>query len=205
MSSKFEKQIICILHSQHDCAYRRSYARGCDLKIVDDFATAQCPYRIEATVLAAAKQEESPVSDVQQPQYAIAAALAPDSVTGESAIKQCLPICNACGKIMSLESIEMGIKGHRFICACGHKFNAVLVEQSLYDSVPSKKDGILPLEKGKCDDCFYWEQLETDLAGKCRRYPPVRFPGEDYDDYYFPCPQSNTWCGEFKRKVTAES
>ena len=134
-----------------------------------------------------------------------AAALAPDSVTGESAIKQCLPICNACGKIMSLESIEMGIKGHRFICACGHKFNAVLVEQSLYDSVPSKKDGILPLEKGKCDDCFYWEQLETDLAGKCRRYPPVRFPGEDYDDYYFPCPQSNTWCGEFKRKVTAES
>ena len=63
MSSEFEKQIICVLHSQHDCAYRRSYSRGCDLKIVDEFATAQCPYRIEAVVLAAKIKVSPETSD----------------------------------------------------------------------------------------------------------------------------------------------
>lgn len=68
MSSKIEKQFICVLNTFHDCSYRRSYSRGCDLRVVDEFATATCPHRFEATVLAAAEKEESPVSDVQQPQ-----------------------------------------------------------------------------------------------------------------------------------------
>lgn len=67
MEDDFRPQIICLLHNQHDCEYRSSYEQSCRLKVSDGFVKANCPYRIEATVLAAAEKEESPVSDVQQP------------------------------------------------------------------------------------------------------------------------------------------
>lgn len=66
MSTKGDKQFICTLHTQHECSYQRSYHRDCELEVRGDFATASCPFRLEAVVLAAAKPVESPENVVQQ-------------------------------------------------------------------------------------------------------------------------------------------
>lgn len=67
MSSKIKKEFICILHSEDEGCGSKGYNRECDLKTRSPYATATCPYRVEA-VLAAAEKEESPVSGVQQGQ-----------------------------------------------------------------------------------------------------------------------------------------
>lgn len=67
MISKFEKEFICMLHSNHDCE-NRNYRKNCAMSEDSGYAKRTCQYRVEAVVLAAAENEESPVSDVQQPQ-----------------------------------------------------------------------------------------------------------------------------------------
>jgi hypothetical protein len=56
-SKDFKTQTICTLHREHPCSYRRSYEQSCDLKLVDEYATASCSYRIIATVLPLVEKE----------------------------------------------------------------------------------------------------------------------------------------------------
>ena len=55
----------------------------------------------------------------------------------------------------------------------------------------------------KCEECKYWEELETYGSGYgvgyCHRYPPLRDEGEDTGNHHI-WVDSNDWCGEFEGK-----
>jgi hypothetical protein len=62
-----DKEFICTLHSQHHCEELRSYSRLCELKIDHKYITKSCKYRLEAVVISAAEQGESPENVTQHP------------------------------------------------------------------------------------------------------------------------------------------
>lgn len=70
----------------------------------------------------------------------------------------------------------------------------------------------------KCSDCRWFVHAADsgidakyfeEGVGVCHRYPPVASDVSDDDEKiaedYFPCVHEDAFCGEFKRRVKAES
>lgn len=62
-----KEQILCLLHTDHDCHYRSSYDHECRLAKVDGFAVFSCLYRRQTTTLGLAANPEVPSENVEQP------------------------------------------------------------------------------------------------------------------------------------------
>ncbi|MFA5166817.1 MAG: hypothetical protein WC449_06030 [Candidatus Paceibacterota bacterium] len=75
-----DKEIICTLHSQHSCEHIRSYSRTCELNTNHKYVSTNCKYRLEAVVLSAAGQGESPENVVQQTNGAKPSEIAADTM-----------------------------------------------------------------------------------------------------------------------------
>jgi hypothetical protein len=65
----------------------------------------------------------------------------------------------------------------------------------------SQKQRSIKIKKEKCQDCRYWEQLDSDAReeGECRRYAP-RGAGGGLAAYTWNKTKAADWCGDFDRK-----
>lgn len=52
-------------------------------------------------------------------------------------------------------------------------------------------------EKEQCDNCHFYYQ-ETEITGRCRRYPPVLLYGQGGVFQEQPQMRRRKWCGEHK-------
>lgn len=55
----------------------------------------------------------------------------------------------------------------------------------------------------KCGTCTFFQGEPGDIAGYCRRYPPVVVPDDDGNASAYPVIEIADWCGEFKRRLQA--
>ncbi len=53
-----------------------------------------------------------------------------------------------------------------------------------------------------CEDCEYWQDLDEEPAGECRRYAPHAKRRMDATKAVaaWPITHPHDWCGEFSRK-----
>lgn len=58
------------------------------------------------------------------------------------------------------------------------------------------------MNEKSCEDCEYWQDLENEPAGECRRYAPHAKRSMDAVRAVAAWPLTHThdWCGEFSRR-----